>query len=181
MYKYCATEESARRQRQLEQSLLQLMLAESYAQITVADICDRVGITRKSFYRYFSSKEGCLCALIDHAIFDGAAYYLPDHHADQSFQFVYRRFFYYWKEKHDLLDALMRNGLSMYLVDRMLNYAVQEEQEFRFFLQGPGDDAHECSVFFVGGVMSMVLDWHHTGYCRSVDQMAATLSNLIHP
>lgn len=179
MYKHCATEESARRQRQLEQSLLDLMHAETYAQITVADICDRVGISRKSFYRYFSSKEGCLCALIDHAIMDGAAYYLPDHLAEYAFPLIYRRFFHYWKEKQDLLDALMRNGLSNYLVDRMQNYTRQEEMEFRIFLQNHGNDAHERSVFYVGGIMSMVLDWHHTGYRRTVDQMADTLSELI--
>ena len=77
MYKYCATEESARRQRQLEQCLLELMLTENYPQITISQICDLAGISRKSFYRYFTSKEGCLYALLDHAVFDGASYYLP--------------------------------------------------------------------------------------------------------
>ena len=72
MYKHCATEESARRQRQLEGCLQELMLTENFAHITISHICDRAGISRKSFYRYFSSKEGCLYALLDHAIFDGA-------------------------------------------------------------------------------------------------------------
>ena len=70
MYKDCITEESARRQRQLELCLQDLMLTTEYSQITISDISDRAGISRKSFYRYFNSKEGCLCALLDHAIFD---------------------------------------------------------------------------------------------------------------
>ena len=56
MYKHCATEESARRQRQLETCLQELMLTENYGQITISHICDRAGISRKSFYRYSAAK-----------------------------------------------------------------------------------------------------------------------------
>ena len=77
MYKHCNTEESAYRQRQLEQSLLELMEDFPYKAITIGQICDQVGISRKSFYRYFDSKDGCLFALLDHTIMDGTGYYMP--------------------------------------------------------------------------------------------------------
>lgn len=179
MYKHCATEESAQRQRQLEQCLQELMLAENYSQITIGHICDRAGISRKSFYRYFSSKEGCLYALLDHAVFDGASYYLPDHRADRSNRIIFERFFSYWREKHTLLDVLVRNGLTMYLVERMMVYTAQEENEFRIFLQERVDDAHERTMFYVGGVMTLVLDWHHSGYRKSIPQMSKILSDMI--
>ena len=67
-YKHCITESSADRQRQFEAALLELMEHKNYSQISVQEICDRVGLSRKSFYRYFSSKEMCLTALVDHAI-----------------------------------------------------------------------------------------------------------------
>lgn len=179
MYKHCATEESAQRQRQLEQCLQELMLSENYAQITIGHICDRAGISRKSFYRYFSSKEGCLCALLDHAVFDGASYYLPDHRSDQSNRMIFERFFFYWKEKHALLDALLRNNLSLQLVERMLIYIMQEENEFRVFLRSRSEGAHERSMFYIGGIMSVVLDWHQGGYQKSVYQMSQILTDLI--
>lgn len=179
MYKHCATEESARRQRQLEQCLQELMLTGEYGQITVGDICERAGIARKSFYRYFSSKEGCLYALIDHAVFDGASYYLPNHNDDQSSRFIYERFFRYWKNQHALLDALVRNELSIHLVERMFDYIAREEQEFRIFLHEHMEDAHEHSLFYLGGIMSLVLDWHQSGYRKSVLQMSKILEKLI--
>lgn len=179
MYKHCATEESAQRQRQLEQCLLELMLTENYPQITISHICDRAGISRKSFYRYFSSKEGCLYALLDHAVFDGASYYLPDHRSDQSTRIILERFFLYWKEKYTLLDALLRNNLSLLLVERMMYYIAQEEQEFRIFLRNPEEDAHERSMFYVGGIMAVVLDWHQRGYQKSIQQMSKVLFDLI--
>lgn len=179
MYKHCATEESAQRQRQLEQCLLELMLTDNYSQITIGHICDRAGVSRKSFYRYFSSKEGCLYALIDHAVFDGASYYLPNHNDNQSTRFIYERLFRYWKEQHALLDALSRNNLSLILVERMLLYITQEEHEFIPFLQSRTDDAHEHSLFYVGGIMTLILDWHQSGYQKSILQMSKVLSDLI--
>lgn len=179
MYKYCTTEESARRQRQLEQCLQELMMTVSYPQITVGDICTRAGIARKSFYRYFSSKDGCLFALLDHAIFDGASFYLPNHNDDQSVKFVYDRFFRYWSQQARLLDALERNAMSLHLVERMMEYTSREENEFRRFLPDRGQDAHERNIFYIGGIMTLVLDWHKSGYKKSVLQMSQILCELI--
>lgn len=179
MYKHCATEESARRQRQLEQSLLELMHTENYTHITIADICGRVGITRKSFYRYFSSKEDCLHALLDHAVIDSATFYLPSADDDKSPFMIYQRFFQYWKEKQHLTEALVRNGMTTLLVERMLAYTIQEEQEFRNFQHGNTRDTHERNLFYLGGIMALVLDWHRNGYQRSALEMAEILGRLI--
>ena len=179
MYKFCTTEESVQRQRQLEACLLELMLTENYAGITVGDICDQAGLSRKSFYRYFSSKEGCLYALVDHAIFDGASFYLPGYNQGLSLQIIYEHFFRYWKEQHPLLDALTRNNLSLLLVERMLEHTIKEEQEFRFSMPVSAVDAHERNLFYVGGVMTLVLDWHRSGYQKSILQMARGLAELI--
>ena len=179
MYKYCATEESARRQRQLETCLLELMTTESYAQITISHICDRAGISRKSFYRYFSSKEGCLYALLDHAIFDGASYYLPGLTENQSTMTIYERFFCYWKEKAPLLDALEKNTMGLLLAERMLAYIVSEEQELRHIFREPADESAERSVFYISGIMGLILTWHKSGFSKSSAQMAAILSDMI--
>ena len=179
MYKYCATEESVRRQRQLEQCLLKLMLSENYQHITISQICDLAGISRKSFYRYFTGKEGCLFALLDHAVFDGASYYLPDHRHISSTLPIYQRFFQYWKEQDLLLVALSRNSMNLLLVDRMINYIFQEEDEFRIFFRDTLNEAHERSLFYIGGIMTLVLDWQQSGYRKSVIQMAQILSDLI--
>ena len=70
MYKLCKTEQSAQRQRELEQGLLKMMLQCRYEDISVSDLCDQLEIPRKSFYRYFSSKDGALYALLDHTMME---------------------------------------------------------------------------------------------------------------
>ena len=58
MYKLCKTEQSANRQRQLENGLLAAMLSRHYEEISVSDLCDNLNIPRKSFYRYFPVRTG---------------------------------------------------------------------------------------------------------------------------
>ena len=70
MYKQCRTEQSASRQRHLEQGLLQMMLKRQFEEISVSDLCEEIGVPRKAFYRYFSGKDGALHALIDHTLLE---------------------------------------------------------------------------------------------------------------
>ena len=70
MYKLCKTEQSAKRQRELEQVLLRMMNSTLYEDITVINFCENAGIPRKAFYRYFSSKDGALHALLDHTLLE---------------------------------------------------------------------------------------------------------------
>ena len=65
MYKLCKTEQSARRQQEIEEGLLAMMLQQPYEEISVSDLCKKMDLPRKSFYRYFGSKEDALYGLLD--------------------------------------------------------------------------------------------------------------------
>ena len=68
MYKLCKTEQSAKRQREIENCLFEIMKGKHYEEITITEICERMSMPRKAFYRYFDSKEDALSALIDHSM-----------------------------------------------------------------------------------------------------------------
>lgn len=70
MYKTCYTEDSSRRQRELEAALLEAMASQSYKTITLTALCRENSVPRKTFYRYFPTKDDCLLALIDHTLSD---------------------------------------------------------------------------------------------------------------
>jgi len=180
MYKHCTTEESVQRQRQLEGCLLQLMQSLPYPQITVSHICNLAGISRKSFYRYFGSREDCLYALIDHCIIDGASVYLPEHtEHPQSFP-LYLRFFRYWRDTAPLLDVLSRNNLHSCLTERLLHYAQQEERDFHYYLGGSADDSYEQVLFMVTGLVGVIFHWHSTNFQKTPAQMAELMESISH-
>lgn len=179
MYKHCTTEESAQRQRELESCLLELLADTPYAGITVGMICEQAGLSRKSFYRYFDSKDSCLFALLDHTIMDGFAYYAPDSQAPLDDLSFCIRFFEYWQRQTPLLDALEKNGQSLHLLQRMVRYILEEEPEYARYMGIPQDFLMEHIVYTVGGLMGLLLTWHHEGYQRTAEQMGHVLHRLI--
>lgn len=165
MYKQCKTEQSARRQRELELGLMQAMLTKRYEDISVSDLCDQLQVPRKSFYRYFSSKDGCLYALLDHTMMEffesgvstvGLVPGTPLGDLD--------RYFVFWREHRQLLDALQRNGLSGILVERSMALA-QRERLMPGYIRTWEPDLQQLALSFaVCGLLSMVIQWHSQGF-----------------
>lgn len=173
MYKLCKTEQSAARQRQLEQGLLQAMVVQQYEDISISDLCDRLGVPRKSFYRYFSSKDGALAALLDHTLMEF------EHSLPASGKFRpgtaigdLERFFVFWHERKMLLDALERSHLSGMLVERATSHVLREKLVPRYLLGLPQNVQGLAMTFCVCGLLSMVVQWHHGGYRESPKEMA---------
>ena len=178
MYKLCKTEQSIQRQRQLEQGLLQLMLVKRYEEISISDLCDRMQIPRKSFYRYFSSKDGALFALLDHTMLD---FYEGGFRTPNSGTALgdLDHFFVFWYEHRELLDALKRSGLSGILVERATMLAQRERlMPDRIQSWSPSKQGLALS-FALCGLMSMILHWHNQGYPVSPSEMTRIASAML--
>lgn len=180
LYKQCRTEQSAARQRELMEGLLEAMLQQHYDEISVSSLCEQMQIPRKSFYRYFSSKEGALNALIDHALLDFESFTENSLSGSGPAEQEMERMFSYWFHQRRLLDALQRSGLSGVLVNRAIGHSVFENVRSRRFLPEEEQQAQEyITLFAVSGFMSMVIQWHHEGYRQTVQQMAQIAIRLV--
>lgn len=173
MYKLCKSEQSAARQRQLEQGLLKAMLTQQYEDISISDLCDQMGIPRKSFYRYFSNKDGALFALLDHTLmeFEQSSAVHTVRSGSKAIGDL-ERFFQFWYDHKDLMDALMRNRLSGMLVERATNHALHEHMMPRYLLNKDAAIQQMALTFAICGLLSMVIQWHQNGYQEPADQMA---------
>ena len=181
MYKLCKTEQSARRQRELEQGLLAAMSTRQYEEITVSDLCDQMNIPRKSFYRYFSGKDGALHALIDHTLLEFEGFSSVSGTGEKrTHQTDLEHFFRFWKERRALLDALARSGISGTLVLRSIDHAMSDVgMPMRFLPQQERLAREHATMFGVCGLMSMVLNWHNNGFLLSESQMASIAVELL--
>lgn len=181
MYKLCKTEQSAKRQRELEQGLLAAMATQHYDKISVSDLCDQMNVPRKSFYRFFSSKDGALYALIDHTLLEFEGFTASDKPVSiRTYQSDLERFFCFWKARRDLLDALKRSNISGMLVLRCIDHAVSDVGIPTRFL--PHKDKYmrqQAAMFGVCGLMSMVLNWHEKDFEPSESQMAEIATQLM--
>lgn len=178
MYKLCKTEQSASRQRQLEHGLLELMGSERYEDITVSDLCQHMQIPRKAFYRYFTSKDGALHALIDHTLmeFQSAAGADPK----LSLEAELESFFCFWLERKNILKALVHSDLSGVLIERAIAYSMIDEVFPGRFLPGETKAVQMHVVSFsVCGLMYTMLRWHIGGYKVPACEMASVAVRLL--
>ena len=180
MYKLCKTEQSAVRQRELEQSLIVLMNTCRYEEITVSDFCIHAGIPRKAFYRYFSSKDGALYALLDHTLLEYEFYDVEYGSGDSpSMLRELEGFFRFWKARKPLLDALAHSGLSGILMERAISYAVKHPLLNRMLVDEDPNTRDHIVRFFICGIMIMMVNWHHEGFRESTLEMAQIAVRLV--
>ena len=179
MYKLCKTEQSAALQRELEQRLMALMNTCRYEEITVSNFCAYAGVPRKAFYRYFSSKDGALYALLDHTLLEYEIYensgMLGQNGAIQNLE----AFFQFWKAHTPLLDALKYSGLSGILMERAIGYAAKHPLLNRILLQEEEKTRDHILRFFSCGMMIMMVTWHDEGCRESPQEMAQVALRLL--
>ena len=176
MYKICHTEESSRRQRQLENGLLEALRFQSYEKITLTELCREQNIPRKSFYRYFPTKDDCLLGLIDHRLSDCNDIALKGWDGSAVLGTTAQlRFFQYWREQQIFLDVIRDNdfrylllGRTTAIVDRM-----KEQRDPETFARS------QVEYFIAHGLMATVLRWHHFGFPDSPEEMAEVFGKLL--
>ena len=179
MYKICQTEQSTRRQREVEQGLLQLMLRRKYEDISVSDLCEYMQIPRKSFYRYFSSKDGALYSLIDHTLADFFQMPVPEEKQRGNAVGDLDLFFAFWYDNKAFLDALQRSSLSGILVERANAFALQEGHFPKKLKSAPAQMQGIALSFAVCGLLSMTLNWHRQGFQISPAEMTQLAINML--
>ena len=180
MYKLCKTEQSAARQRELEQCLVSLMNSRRYEEITVSDFCLHAGIPRKAFYRYFSSKDGALYALIDHTMLEFEGFSEPyERGENRTLVKDMEAFFLFWKHRKDVLDALAHSGLSGILIERAISYVRRGSLMTRLLPKDSPKVQAQVVQFTVSGLMIMMTTWHHEGFPDSPREMAELALRLV--
>ncbi len=180
MYKLCKTEQSAQRQRDLEKKLAELMKIKRYEEITVSDFCGYADIPRKAFYRYFSSKDDALYALLDHTMMEYENFIQPQTKEIRDKLYLgLLSFFAFWKQQKLLLDALQYSGMSGVLLDRAVLHMEELSLQKRIF-PGETDSSQKRIVrFSVSGLMIMMLDWHREGFRESDREMVELASRIL--
>ena len=154
------------------------MLINRYEEISISDLCERMDIPRKSFYRYFSSKDGALFALLDHTMLDFYEDGFCNANAGTALGDL-DNFFIFWYQHKTLLDALKRSDLSGILVERATALA-QRERLMPNRIKSWSDEQQGLALSFaLCGLMAMILQWHHQGFSVSPGEMTRIAAAML--
>lgn len=181
MYKECVSKQAIARQREIEQGLLNYMSRKPYEDITVIDLCQKLDIPRKAFYRYFNNKDGALHALIDHTLIESFREFevLQDNIAER--EDIILHFFKFWQGKKPLLDALSTNDLSGVLLQRAISFTISDEavSKMVYPLHETKRAKKYRTIFLISGIISLLIQWHHNKFDKTPEQMAKLASDLL--
>lgn len=173
MYRKCVTEVSARHQKQVEESLLEMMQKTPYEDITVTQLCQAAGVSRRVFYHLFNSKQDALYAMLDHSILD-SEFWRPEIPDPTQW------FFLYWKAHRHLLDALRVNQMTGLLAERMMACILNESYDLRYWLRANGwNDETDVMIFHLSGAMGLVFRWYYSDFRESPEEMALLLRRIL--
>lgn len=173
LYRKCITEKTAIQQKQITESLLQLMQIKPFSEITVTQLCQHAGVSRRTFYYLFTNISGALYALIDRKILE----------VEICERNGIVQFFKYWKEQKVLLDTLEKNAMSGLLLERMITRVLREDYDVYNWLQNHGwkNNSRDLIVFGFTGLMGLVFSWYYSGYDRKPEEMASFVENMMAP
>lgn len=164
MYKICKTEKSLARQKLFQTTLLAMMKANRFQDITVTSLAKEMELPRKTFYRYYDSLEDVLYAIIDDALTDSFL------HLEVKADLI--GFFSYWKKRRNLLDVLQKSGLSHLLINRIF------ERFNESIYKGSFSNEELRYSGYIAAIMTMLLTWHHSGMKQSAEEMSQQVKHM---
>lgn len=159
----------------LAQALLKVMAQYCYQEITVTQIAQEAHLSRKTFYRLFTSKDEVLSLIFDdlfQACFARVKARNPARYWD-----VMQVFFDFWEERKDLLLLLQKSDL----LPRVFEQSYQRSIEVFTFVRSEETAASLALplpyllAYSVGGMHSMMLKWVENGMEIPSSELIATL------
>ena len=187
MYKLCKTEQSTKRQRAIENALLDLMSKKQFQEISITELCEKLSMPRKTFYRYFDSKEDTLYALIEHTMSEYQSFPAsPNQEGLRTLTGEIENYYKFWICHKPLLDALHRNNMLEKILEVSVSFPVKDMVSLKKFLPDDSEWAREkIFKFAVCGLCFQMIDWYKSGFKTSISDMARiscrTLSKPLFP
>ena len=180
MYKLCKTEQSAQRQKEIEKVLLELMMKKSYNDITITELCEKLDMPRKTFYRYFDSKDGALYALIEHTMSEYKGFHTEPDKTGRTLKKEIENYYSFWYEHRYFLDVFYKNNMIEKIIEVSVSFPINDMINMNKFL--PDDSAwarDKIFKFAVCGLVFQMIDWYKDGFKISISDMADITCRLL--
>lgn len=163
----------------MEAALLKLMETENYQEITIQEITDHAGLSRRTFYRNYSSKEdileGCFYKIWSEYRF------LVLQQKDISLPNIARVFFTEMQKYTSFLSVINRHRLlPLFLtkIDELLPSAFEEVKGKDMSFSK--ESLQYALAFSTGGFFRILILWLNDNAQKSPEEMAGILEDFIY-
>ncbi len=162
----------------MENTLLKLMQTENYQEITIQEITDNAGLSRRTFYRNYSSKDEIIQGCFYKIWLEYRSLILQQ--TDLSLPNIARVFFTVMKNHLDFLTLVNRYQLLPLLlakVDELLPPTFDVVKGENTPLSK--ESIQYALVFSTGGFMRILIRWLNDSVQKSPEEMAVIVKDFI--
>ena len=143
----------------IAEAMLKVMRIYSYNEITVTQITQEAGLSRKTFYRHFNDKEQVLGYLFD-SLYQECAEEITSSGVSHYWEVV-QCYFDFWKKHAEVIKLLKKSGLLPKLLEESYNRSFEI---FKIVRSPDMVKANEAQLpymlaYSIGGMHSMLLRW----------------------
>ena len=163
--------------RWMENALLKLMQTDNYHEITIQEIAYQAGLSRRTFYRNYTSKDEILEGYFYRIWEEYRALIIQE--TDFSLANIARVFFTKMQEYKDFLTLANRQQLLPFFltrVDELLPIAFYEARGDT--LPFSRETIQYILAFSAGGFMRILILWLKDGAKKSPEEMAAIVEDF---
>lgn len=159
----------------MAEALIILMKNKPLDKITVSNITKKAGVSRMSYYRYFTSKIEIFESYMDYILT------LYSHEVDEVNHYPIKSYehllssFYFFKNYKDFVLCLDSANLTDILLIRLNKYIESQ-------LIGLPDNAFDyySSYYYAGALCNVYIQWIKSGMQASPEDMATIVYKLSH-
>lgn len=156
-------------------SFFELLPNHSYSDITVGQICKNARVSRRSFYRYFLTKDDMIISFFRERLKEYCTVQTPK--APFTFENVTMFYLNFWLVYKEELIILKNTNLISILLYRLKDDLTNH---YFYFLEKKYtnlDINDAFKTFIVGGYISVIDKWIMCGMELSVEEIAELISN----
>lgn len=159
----------------LSEALLDLMCEKNFHDISIAELTQRADLSRRTFYRLFSTKEEILLYYILQ-IWEKAC---PSLYAASDHSYFYTSYFHmkFWYENKDFALLLYQNDLMIVLqkfIDT-ISEEVYEHQKGATPLSQNQEALEYALAYSSGGALHVIWKWISQGMRKTPDEVMELL------
>ena len=167
------TNKKAKSKQLIQLAFYELLLKKDFESISIKEICEKAGVSRMSFYRYYSTKEDVFIVFCDET-FDKFFQSIA-HNQNLSPRGLFVLFFESLKKYHREIDMLKKSQRETILLVQFEQYASYTASKINL----PNQLTPFTIPFFAGGLFNVVMRWSNRNYIDTPEEIAEAVLRYI--
>lgn len=160
----------------ISMAIYQLMYTTPYNKITVKMICEKAGVSRMSFYRYYSTKEDVFINFADERFED---FYDTFMTKDITIDSFIRNVVSYFKKYSRQIKILEKADNTQILIIQFERYAAYIMRNARSLSVFQYHDNPLAVPYFAGAFYNVLVYWSKNNFKQSEEDMTRMLEELL--